>query len=65
MANGIRWHESPIEMNPFNLCVGGQHIESAALGPNHRCVVARTDEDPGRRGKARGNAGYERVLADV
>ena len=65
MPDGIWWHESPIEMNPFNLCVGGQHIERAALWPNHRCVVAWTNENPGRRGKARGNARDERVLADV
>jgi hypothetical protein len=58
-------HKPPIEMNAFNLGIGGQHVERAALGPNHRRIVARPDEDPGRRGEARGNAGNERVLADI
>src|SRR5205085_7439130 len=65
MSDGIRRYEPPIEMNAFNLCVGGQHVERAALRLNHRGVVARTNQDPGRHGKARGNPGDERVLADV
>ena len=65
VPNRVRRHKAPIEMNAFNLCVGGQHVERAALGPNHCRIVARTHEDPGRRGEARGDARDERVLADV
>jgi hypothetical protein len=52
-------------MNAFNLRVGGQHVERAALRPNHRCIVAGPDEDPRRCGEARCDAGDERVLADL
>ena len=31
MPDRVRRHEPPIEMNAFNLCVGGQHVERAAL----------------------------------
>ena len=65
MPDCIRRHEPPVEMNALNLCVGGQHLERAALRLNDRRVVARTHEDPGRLGEARGDAGNERVLADV
>ena len=65
MPDRIRWHKPPVEMNAFNLCVCGQHVERAALRPNHCRIVARSDEDPGRRSEARGNTGNERVLADL
>jgi hypothetical protein len=65
VPNRVRRHKPPIEMNAFNLCVGGQHVERAALGPNHCRIIAWTAEDPRRRGEARGDARDERVLADL
>ncbi len=65
MPDGIRRHEPAIEVNSFNQCVGGQHVERAALGLNDRRVVTGTDEDPRWHREPRGDAGDERVLADV
>ena len=64
VPDGIRRHEAPVEMHAFDLRVGREHLERAALGLDHGGVVAGTDDDPGRHGEPRGDALDERALAE-
>ena len=65
MADRIRRHESPIEMNAFDLGIGGQHFEGATHGLNRRGIVSGSDDDPRRRRHALSDARDECVLAAI
>ena len=58
-------HERRIEVHAVNHGIGSEHVKRAALGLDHCRIVARADNDPGRHGEARSNAGNERMLADL
>ena len=65
MPDRVGWYEPPVEMNALDLCVSGEHVERAALRLDHRRIVAGSDDDPGRHREALGDAGDERMLADL
>ena len=65
MSNRVSGHEPPIEMDAFDLRVGGQHLVRASLRLNHRGIVAGADHHPRRHRDARPDAGDERTFADV
>jgi hypothetical protein len=51
MPDRVGWHESPIEVDTFDLCIGRQHFERAAHRFDRSRIVSRAHDDPGFRGE--------------
>ena len=64
MADRVGWHEAPIEVHAFHLCIGRQHVAAPRGWLDHGRVVAGADHDPGRHREARLDAGDQRMLAE-